>query len=265
MEDSANNILFSCQMKKRYSDEQVVAEHSLGYIVTGKLELKFTNEKVVAAQDNIFFVRRNELVKALKIPDENGLPFKSVNIFLTQNILRTYALQNKIGKQEKYIGKPAINLSNNKFIKSYIESLLPYIDEPFKFSHQFAHIKTIEAIEILLSNSNIMKQILFDLSEPHKIDLEKFINQNFLLNISLSEFARLTGRSISTFKRDFKKIFNDTPGKWLLNRRLDEAKYLITEKRLKPSEVYYTVGFENFSHFSNAFKQRFGINASTII
>jgi len=258
------NILFSCEMQKRFSGEQIVIDHSIGYIVSGRLVLQFADEKIEANTGTIFLVRRNELVKALKIPDENGLPFKSINIFLTQNILRSYAIHNKIEKQEKYIGNPAIDLSENKFLKSYVESLLPYINEPDKFRPQMAQIKTIEAIELLLSANTNMKQLLFDLSEPHKIDLEKFINQNFLFNIPMSEFARLTGRSLSTFKRDFKKVFNDTPERWLRNRRLEEAKYLITEKRQKPIEVYYSVGFENFSHFSDAFKLRFGFNASTL-
>jgi AraC-like DNA-binding protein len=54
----------------------------------------------------------------------------------------------------------------------------------------------------------------------------------------------------------------DTPENWLRERRLEEAKYLISEKGQKPSEVYYKVGFENLSHFSTAFKQKFGYTAS---
>lgn len=259
------NILFSCEMKKKYNNEQIVAEHSLGFIVSGKLELQFANECVEIEKGKMFFVRRNQLVKALKTPDENGLPFKSFNIFLTQDILRSYAIHNKIDPQEKYVGRPAIEITENKFLKSFVESLLPYVNEPDKFSKQLAQIKTVEAIELLLTSDSKMKQILFDLSDPHKIDIEKFVNQNFLFNIPIAEFARLTGRSLSTFKRDFKKVFNDTPEKWLRNRRLEEAKYLIAQKGIKPSDVYYSVGFENFSHFSTAFKQRFGLNASTLM
>ena len=102
------------------------------------------------------------------------------------------------------------------------------------------------------------------MTEPYKIDLEKYMNTNFIFNVPIKEFARLTGRSISTFKRDFKTIYDTTPEKWLKERRLDEAKFLIAEKKQKPSEVYYNVGFENFAHFSTAFKERFGHNASKI-
>lgn len=262
--DLPNNILFSCEKQRKYAGEQVVANHSLSFVLSGKLELRFVKEKVEASTGRILLIRKNELVKSSKIPEESGLPFKSINIALTQEVLRNYAIQNKIEKQEKYFGPPILDLSNNKFVKAYMESLLPYIDESGKFSPQLAQIKTVEAIELLLASSSIIKQLLFDLSEPHKIDLEKFMSLNFLFNVSISEFARLTGRSLSTFKRDFKTIFNETPEKWLRYRRLDEAKYLISEKGLKPSQVYYSVGFENFSHFSDAFKQRFGFNASRI-
>lgn len=179
-----------------------------------------------------------------------------------QELLHTYALQNKFQKQEKYIGNPMLDLSNNKFIKAYFESLLPYFNQPNKFNTKIAALKCEEALELLLDVN--LAQFLFDLCEPHKIDLEKFINKNFIFNIPLNEFARLTGRSLSTFKRDFQKIYNTAPEKWLKDRRLEEAKYLITEKRQKPSEVYYNIGFENFSHFSTAYKQKFGHNASEI-
>jgi AraC-like DNA-binding protein len=71
---------------------------------------------------------------------------------------------------------------------------------------------------------------LFDFSEPHKIDLKAFMNKNFMFNVSIEAFARLTGRSLSGFKRDFNKIFNMTPKQWLKERRLKEAYYLIKNK-----------------------------------
>ncbi|HEX9512529.1 MAG TPA: AraC family transcriptional regulator [Puia sp.] len=263
MESSnSHNILFSCQTQKAFSTEQIALEHTLVYIVSGRLELQFSNQKIVSEAEEILIVRRNVLLKALKIPDENRTPFKSVNIQLTEEVLRIYATQNKIIKQEKYTGSLMLNLSRNKFIRAYFDSLMPYFNQPEKLSSKMADLKSQEAIELLLDANHNLEQFLFDLSEPHKIDLEKFMNTNYLFNIPLTEFAWLTGRSLSTFKRDFKTVFNTTPEKWLKDRRLDEAKYLISEKKQKPSEVYYNVGFENFSHFSTAFKQRFGHNAS---
>lgn len=259
-----DNILFSCDRTKKYADEQVVTDHALGLIVSGKLEICFSGHRIISEAGDMALIRRNELVKVLKIPADDGRPFRAINIFLTQQILRDYALLHQIPRQERYIGPPLVELNGNRFIRAYWDSLLPYFNEPGKFTQKMAKLKTDEAIELLLSCGIGADNFLFDLNEPHKIDLEKFMNKHFIFNVSMSEFARLSGRSLSTFKRDFKKLFDESPEKWLLNKRLEEAKYLITAKQMKPGEVYYAVGFENFSHFSDAFKQRFGISASAV-
>ncbi len=76
--------------------------------------------------------------------------------------------------------------------------------------------------------------------------------------------AYLTGRSLSTFKRDFEKIYHMTPSRWLLQKRLEDAHYLLKEKRLKATEVFIEVGFKDYSHFYVAFKKLFGIAPSMI-
>ncbi len=98
----------------------------------------------------------------------------------------------------------------------------------------------------------------FNFGIPQKIDLEEFMNRNFRFNITLERFAFLTGRSLSSFKRDFFKTFNLTPGIWLTKKRLDEAYFLIHKQHQKPTEIYMDLGFEDLSHFSYAFKKQFG-------
>ena len=84
------------------------------------------------------------------------------------------------------------------------------------------------------------------------------MNKHFTYNIPLQQFAKLTGRSLSTFKRDFTKIFKAPPEKWLKKQRLQQAHFLIAQKKQRPSDVYWEVGFENLSHFSESFKEQFG-------
>lgn len=85
------------------------------------------------------------------------------------------------------------------------------------------------------------------------------MNKNFHFNVEFNRFAYLTGRSLATLKRDFEKLFNTTPGRWLQHRRLQEAHYLIKEKGKAPSDVYIDVGFEDLSHLSFAFKKLYGL------
>ena len=103
-----------------------------------------------------------------------------------------------------------------------------------------------------------LSSFLFDFSEPYKIDLEKFMLSNFHFNVTIEKFAQLTGRSLAGFKRDFQKIFGVAPRHWLQERRLAEARHLIENKNKKPSAIYLDLGFESLSHFSHAFKKRYG-------
>tara|TARA_B000000441_G_scaffold123835_1_gene100628 strand:- start:358 stop:630 length:273 start_codon:yes stop_codon:yes gene_type:complete len=84
------------------------------------------------------------------------------------------------------------------------------------------------------------------------------MNDNYKFNVSVDRFAFLTGRSLSAFKRDFENIFKTSPSKWLVQKRLEEAHFLIKEKKQKASDIYLDLGFENLSHFSYAYKKRFG-------
>lgn len=267
MEDKShiqfNNLLYSCTEQKQRGNEQFVHEHAFGYIVSGEVHSLSNNEKQVFKQGMIGLVRRNQLVKSIKVP-ASGSDFKSINIFLEQDFLRRYAAENKLTPVARYTGEPLIELTNDPFIKGYFDSLLPYFNHASQLNAQLAELKTLEAVELLLRAKPELKNLLFDFSEPHKIDLEAYMNQHYMYNVPTAQFARLTGRSLAGFKRDFEKIFNIPPGQWLQQKRLNEAYFLIREKGRKPSDVYLDVGFENLSHFSYSFKKTFGVAPSTI-
>ena len=94
--------------------------------------------------------------------------------------------------------------------------------------------------------------------QAQKIDLKEFMEKNFRCDMSMSEFARSSGRSLSTFKRDFKKMSALSPERWLTDRRLRAAFDLLKRGR-RVSDACFDVGFKNVSHFSATFKKRFGI------
>jgi AraC-like DNA-binding protein len=90
--------------------------------------------------------------------------------------------------------------------------------------------------------------------------LSQIMEANFSYNLALEDFARLSHRSLSTFKRDFRKYYNQSPGKWLLRKRLDYSAVLLKNPALNVSQVALDCGFEDLSHFSRAFKEKFGMS-----
>lgn len=90
--------------------------------------------------------------------------------------------------------------------------------------------------------------MLFDFAEPWKIDLREFMDKNYKCDLTLEEFAHYAGRSLSAFKKDFAQTFSLTPSRWIMKRRLEEARRLIEKAGKKPTDVYLSVGFKNLSH-----------------
>jgi AraC-like DNA-binding protein len=87
---------------------------------------------------------------------------------------------------------------------------------------------------------------------------KKVVESNVYSNLKLEEIAFLCNMSLSTFKRHFTLEYGEAPGKWLQGRRLQRAKEILQEGRLKPSDIYFDMGYSNLSNFSIAFKNKFG-------
>ena len=86
------------------------------------------------------------------------------------------------------------------------------------------------------------------------------MESNFRFNLSLEEYAKLCHRSLSSFKREFEKLFQESPGKWLLQKRLDYSAALLRGSKMNVTEVAFESGFEDVSHFSRVFKDRFDVS-----
>lgn len=256
-------ILYSCYYNVSREGEQFVPAHIFSYQVSGTLSVTDGHQVHTFNEGDFRFTRRNQLLKFTKLPPEGG-EYKNISIMLDQETLRTMSLELGYTSEKKFSGDPVTRLRTNALYKSYIDGLLPYFDLPEEDNGPLFALKVKEAVLLLLRTHVNLKDALFDFTEPGKVDLEEFMLKHFQFNVGINRFAYLSGRSLATFKRDFEKVFNTSPGQWLLQRRLDEAYYQIKEKGRKPSDVYIDVGFEDLSHFSFAFKNAFGTAPSKI-
>lgn len=253
-------INYSCHLAAFREGEQFVQSHSLGMVLAGTMELNDGDTKEVIREGELYCVRKNNLLKFVKFPPPGG-EFKSLSLRFDEQLLRDFSRE--YGYQaENEPGAVFLKLEENKTLIAFMQSLLEHQD--LTADEQMLKLKQKEALLLVLKIHPALKNGLFDFSEPHKIDLEKFMQKNYHFNVQLERFAFLTGRSLSTFQRDFVKIFHQTPSRWLLQKRLKEAYYLIREKGKKSSDIYLDLGFEDLSHFSFVFKKQFGITATEL-
>lgn len=256
-------IHYSCYLTRSREGEQFISEHVLSYQIAGTLTIRDGGKEYVSREGDFRLSRRNHLVKFIKQPPADG-EFKAISVYLDQETLRNFSMEYGYMSERQREGDTVLVLKPDPLYKSYMDSLMPYQQSDLSINDNLQSLKLREAILILLQANPELKDILFDFSEPGKIDLEAFMNKNFHFNVQLKRFAYLTGRSLATFKRDFEKIFHISPSRWLLQRRLQEAHYLIREKGQLPSDVYLELGFEDLSHFSFAFKKTYGVSPSRI-
>src|SRR5690606_521749 len=133
-------------------------------------------------------------------------------------------------------------------LESCLASVIPYFDVKEPFPDNLALLKITEAISIIRTIDPDIDSVLANFEDPYKVELVSFMERNYMFNMPLEKFGYLTGRSLTTFKRDFKKAFNTTPQKWLTQKRLELAHYELAEKKRKAIDVCYEIGFENLSH-----------------
>ncbi len=97
------------------------------------------------------------------------------------------------------------------------------------------------------------------LKKNTRVDLQSIMSENFLYNLKVEEFAKLCGRSLSAFKRDFRSVYNTTPSRWIKSKRLEHAKTLLLESDLNINQISYDCGFINSSHFIKSFKDKYSL------
>lgn len=157
-------------------------------------------------------------------------------------------------------GDVFIDIKVNDLTRAFFYSFLPYFNQPQSPPKDLLTLKFKELLIMLLSNPENAGFLAYvrSMSEQHKPLIAEIMEANFYFNLSIAEFARLAQRSVSTFKREFMDIYQTTPGKWLLHKRLDFSKHLLDTSIKNVSEICDESGFESVTHFTRVFKEKFG-------
>lgn len=237
-------------------------EHTLVYLCSGELEIEQEGRRTVLHEGECAFMRRDHRM-ILQRRVRQGKPYRSVVLKFSRNFLRGFFQQLDRRLLPAYAKRNRDSLyllpADRPDIQSLFRSVLPFFEAEVKPSEEQLRLKMVEGLYVLLNTDKSLYASLFDFTDPWKIDLMDFMEQNYMDDLSLEEMASYTGRSLSTFKRDFRKYSELTPQRWIIRRRLEAACELLRTSQLKVSEVCGKVGFKNLSHFSKIYKERYGM------
>ena len=261
-----NNVFYSFFYDDTGGCTHRSREFAMNYVYSGEMVVDNGHERIHVGKGECVFIPRDHHITLYKRTCD-GERYCGIFLMFTRAFLKE--MYDKFGRREIPADTPkldtgVIKLPKTAEIASLFASMTPYFDPEVKPHDDFMQLKLQEGLLALLHIDRRFAPTLFDFNEPWKIDILDFMNRNYMYEFTVEELAHYTGRSLATFKRDFKKVSDLTPEKWLIRKRLEVAYALMKEGGRKIADVYTEVGFKNQSHFSSAFKKLYGVAPTAV-
>ncbi|MCC3215609.1 MULTISPECIES: AraC family transcriptional regulator [Chryseobacterium] len=238
----------------------------ISIVLQGTKEILGCGMKRVVPAGSGFFMKKGSYLVSDKIEDEEK-DYESIIIFFSDTWLQSqidtiFDCKNTSDTQgEDCLNGDIALLEEDKLMNSVIDQLKSY----FELSQDKERLQILlpfkirELFQILISapNGYHFEKRLRSLDNHHNPDLVVLMQNNYKENISLEQYAFLANCSLSTFKRKFMQTFKTNPGKWIMQRRLEESYELLKKSEKNVTEIAYEVGFETPAHFIASFKQKY--------
>lgn len=163
----------------------------------------------------------------------------------------------------KHTKQPFLIFRQDNFIKQFVSSIQALIQNGHVLPAEVRLLKIEELLLYLLhADPERFRSIQIITRDRQQLQIRKVVESHIGQLITVEELAFLCHMSTSTFKRKFSDIYQTTPQKWLLARKLELAAEMLRISDESPSGVYMKVGYQNHSSFSEAFRNHFGCTPS---
>jgi len=246
-----------------FKGKSVLHRNAISMVISGEKTMHFA-EKTIEINDNEFhFLSAGNCLASMDLSKQDI--FRSILIFFDNKVLVDFFVKydNLIAayKTKPIVKQSYISFAKDEFIRNYIASLLLIFKTGQHISMQMKQLK-FEELMLYLLEKYPLTILSFQNPQKNSFDdlvIRKAIETNITNNLTLDELAFLCNMSVSTFKRRFLKIYNTSPMKWQLRRRMEIAANLLQNHHQKPGEVFHQLGYQNHSSFTQSFKQVYGI------
>lgn len=249
-------IIGLCRNEKVTKSELIMVYDTLIHVLHGD-ELIYSDKgnKFFLKKGECIFIPKGSLVSATGIPTDSP-HIGSVISFLPE-IIKEYNHRVCKSNSSLIVSTNAVQKIDTPEVIECLKTFEPL----FKIkSGKIALLIKAKVIELLLLLENKSPLHFLRTSQiqrgQDKIPLVKDLDLNE--SMSLEEMSKRLGLSLSTFKREFKKAFNEPAKQWLLKKKLEKAYYLLITSTKSIKEISATCGFSDSSHFIRSFKRTYG-------
>jgi AraC-like DNA-binding protein len=216
----------------------------------------YDGSPTIVTEKEIVILPKDLYVVSDFVTKENA--FEAIVFFIDDELIKKFLIFYTQKDRGMKSDSKIIKIRSNSRVDKYVIALnTEYKGRINSFSQ--VEIKIIEFL-LLLSSYDENKEFISSLVKPKKRRvIKEFMEANYCENLNIEDYASLTGRSVSTFNREFKRVFSTTPNKWLISERLKKSRELLQNTNISVTDVCLEVGYENLSHFISAYKKQYGV------
>ncbi len=249
-----------------------ISVHVICIILNGEQRIHtYDGEKIRLQQNKMVFLPKGIYTISDLMPTQS--PYESLLFFLDDSIIQEFETSlptfhsrtNFLNLKEDEADFKQLSYSEN--IKFFVEAILHFFRTNQKPDEVFIKLKLLELLHLVQLNDsdNSFIRFLLNLNRGRKRNIIEFMENNFDKPLKVEDYAYLCGRSLSSFRREFKKYFKTTPSKWLKEKRLEKAYHLLATTDSNVTDAAFEVGYENISYFIKEFRKKYHLSPKQFI
>jgi AraC family transcriptional regulator, exoenzyme S synthesis regulatory protein ExsA len=255
-------VVESCTHEADSEGSIFLAEHALIFVLEGRFITRASNQQISIDRNEAAIIKKTHVVEYQKVGYLNEKPYEAIVFFLQDSFLKDFIRVSEIRQQRNIEHETVLKIRVDDKLLGFIESIKPYFNDSSFDQPGLLKIKIIELLYNLSISNTILFPHLLEFSSPTEQNIVEIMENNFKKPLKLEDFAYLAGRSLSSFKRDFLKLYGIPPARWITEKKLGYAQNLLVNTDMSVGDVCNEAGFESVAHFSRLFKRHFGISPS---
>lgn len=241
--------------------EGYISKHVISIVQAGVQHIRTYDDNLISVKaGEALFIPRGVYYVTDLLPDKGN--FESLLFYFDDQLIHEFLSNAKVSKLDRGVVPDHLKFGLVPSLQLFVDALLDIYGKGTIPQEGLLQIKILELLLLLngLAGEERFANFLFQLTLPKKRNIRTFMEQNYDKPLKVEDYAYLTGRSESTFRRDFKQYFHSTPQQWLKEQRLEKALQLLQEREMSVTDLAYEIGYENISYFIRAFKQKVGLS-----
>lgn len=192
--------------------------------------------------------------------------FESWLFFIDENVITQFLQQKPLANTPAQpIKHTCILFDTNELVQTYVQAMSQMLSSIKVIPSPLVPLKLTELLYLLDAQHQEFSYFLYQAQQGTNRSIKAFMEANYDKPLKVEDYAYLTGKSVSTFRREFKVRFGNTPQKWLTDKRLDKAYQVLRENKVSVTQAAYDIGYENVSHFIKAFKKKYELTPKQLL